>query len=102
MTLDTAYRLGQFANKLMEKAPDLYKEFEKLVRDMLEESAPDKVSIPSQWDVRPIQIEDPLNPWNVTCEANTLKAKDMPKSDFDIKAHCMADTVTSCNQECAV
>ena len=23
MTLDTAYRLGQFANKLMEKAPDL-------------------------------------------------------------------------------
>ena len=86
MTLDTAYRLGQFANKLMEKAPDLYEEFEKLVRDMLEESAPDKVSIPSMWDVRPIQTED--NPQR--------------KLWMDIKADCEADTATSCNSECSV
>lgn len=97
MTLDKAYRLGQFANKLMEKAPDLYEEFEKLVRDMLEESAPDKVSITSMWDVRPIQTED-----NPKWKSKALTQNDMPKSDVVITARGMADTVTSCNSECAV
>ena len=97
MTLDTAYRLGQFANKLMDKAPDLYKEFEKLVREMLEESAPDKVSIPSMWGVRTLKTE--VTP---SWESETLMQKDMPKSDVDITPHIVADTVIPCNSECAV
>ena len=103
MTLETAFELGQFAYRLKNHGADgLYEDFMKIVEKLMRDKPSDTQDNWTIWTEPTKPSEDPLNPWNVTCEANTLKAKDMPKSDVDLTPHIVADTVTSCNSECAV
>ena len=75
MTAQLAFELGQFAYRLKEHGADsLYDDFIKIVEKLMNE--PEKqVYIPSVWTEPMKPSSDPLDPWKITCELNSIQPK---------------------------
>lgn len=93
MTLKTAFELGQFAYRLKDHGADsLYEDFIKIVEKLLQDEPGDTQSNWTIWTEPMKPVNDPLNPWRVTCDTQSIQSKDLPKSEADVTPHFRADT----------
>ena len=82
MTAQLAFELGQFAYRLKEHGADsLYEDFMKIAEKLLMNEPGNTVPVinqPSNWTIRTEPMKpssDPLDPWKITCELNSIQPK---------------------------
>lgn len=76
MTAQLAFELGQFAYRLKEHGADsLYEDFMKIAEKLLQDEPGDTQSNWTIWTEPMKPSSDPLDPWKITCELNSIQPK---------------------------